>query len=101
MKGYGNVLNGEDMKNKILIILLVLFCANGYAQKPKHFSFGPQLGYTYVTQTQRKNVQLIGNLQYRYKNFTIGFQSGWAQNLGTDQIDFRMGTRLQYNIITW
>ena len=100
MKGYGNVLNGEEMKNKILIILLVLFCTNANAQKIKHWSFGPQLGYTYVTQTQRNNVQLIGNFQYRHKNFTIGLQSGWAQNLGTNQIDFRMGTRLQYNIIT-
>jgi hypothetical protein len=100
MKGYGNVLNGEDMKTKLLI-LIVLFCTKVHAQKVKHWSFGPQLGYTYVTQTQRNNVQLIGNFQYRYKNFTVGFQSGWAQNVGTNQIDFRMGTRLQYNIITW
>jgi len=89
------------MKTKLLLLLLVLFCTNVNAQKVKHWSFGPQLGYTYVTQTQRNNVQLIGNFQYRYKNFTIGFQSGWAQNLGTNQLDFRMGTRLQYNIITW
>lgn len=88
------------MKTKLLV-LLVLLCTSGFGQKPKHFSFGPQLGYTYVTQTQRNNVQFIGNLQYRYKNIAIGFQGGWAQNLGTNQIDFRMGTRIQYNIITW
>jgi hypothetical protein len=31
MKEFGNVLNGGRMKNKILILLLVLFCANVYA----------------------------------------------------------------------
>jgi hypothetical protein len=89
------------MKTKLLIIVLTLFCTNVHAQKVKHWSFGPQLGYTYIVNPQRNNLQLIGNLQYRYKNFTVSLQSGCTQNLGTNQIDFRMGTRLQYNIITW
>ena len=46
------------MRNKLLI-LLVLFCTKVNAQKVKHWSFGPQLGYTYVTQTQRNNVQVL------------------------------------------
>lgn len=86
---------------KLIVVLFLFLSSYSYGQTKLHWTFGPQLGYTYVPQLQRNNVQLIGNLQYRYNNFTIGIQSGWTQTLESKQIDFRMGARLQYNVLKW
>ena len=69
--------------------------------KATKWNFGPQLGYTYALPDHRQNFQLLGNIQYRLTDFTIGLQSGVAYTLGSTTPDFRFGARLQYNILKW
>ena len=71
--------------------------------KPKVYNwvFGPQLGYNYTWPSNRHNVILVANLQYRLKDITLGVQAGTSYVFGADSPDLRVGARMQYNILRW
>lgn len=71
------------------------------SSKVYKWCFGPQLGYTYALTDKRHNVQAIGNLQYRYKDYTFGAQLGFGYTLGDKSPDLRTGIRIQYNLFKW
>jgi hypothetical protein len=71
------------------------------SSKNYRWVLGPQLGYTYIQSERRNNIQAIGNLQYRFSDYTLGFQLGFGYNLGEKRPDIRTGFRLQYNIFKW
>jgi hypothetical protein len=74
---------------------------DGPTDKIYKWTFGPQLGYTYIQTEKRHNVQAIGNLQYRMGDYTFGAQLGFGYNLGSNAPDIRTGIRIQYNIFKW